>query len=320
MITNKEKYRKFCKKEINIPIFSKDWWLDSVCGEDNWNVNLVEINGHIVASLPYYKSKKAIFDIITMPKLTQTMGVYIKYPPRQKYATKLSFEKKIMTQLINNLPDVDYFSQFFHYNFTNWLPFYWKGFQQTTRYTYVIEDLSNLDKVFENFGSDYRTKIRNAQKKVTIKQNLNIEDFYNINMMSFERQNIKPPYSLEFLKEHNNYLSQNNAKEIFYAIDDNNNIHSALYLTWDNKYSYTHILGENPQLRNSGAGILLIWEAIKYTRNTLGLNNFNFEGSMIEGVEQVRRKFGAVQKPYLSISKSNNRLFKFAKLFKDTFK
>ena len=29
-MTNKEKYRKFSKKEKDIPIFSKDWWLDAI--------------------------------------------------------------------------------------------------------------------------------------------------------------------------------------------------------------------------------------------------------------------------------------------------
>jgi hypothetical protein len=35
-MTNKEKYREFCKNEKNLPIFSKDWWLDAVCGKDNY--------------------------------------------------------------------------------------------------------------------------------------------------------------------------------------------------------------------------------------------------------------------------------------------
>jgi len=41
-MTNKEKYREFCKTKKDISIFSKDYWLDSVCGEANWDVVLVE--------------------------------------------------------------------------------------------------------------------------------------------------------------------------------------------------------------------------------------------------------------------------------------
>ena len=51
LMTNKEKYRKFCQKEKDIPIFSKDWWLDSVCGENGWDVVLFEKGGEIWAYL-----------------------------------------------------------------------------------------------------------------------------------------------------------------------------------------------------------------------------------------------------------------------------
>jgi len=40
-LTDKELYREFCQVEDNIPIFSKDWWMDAVCGEDNWDVILI---------------------------------------------------------------------------------------------------------------------------------------------------------------------------------------------------------------------------------------------------------------------------------------
>lgn len=78
--TNKQKYREFCKIEINIPIFSQDWWLDAVCGENNWDVAIVERGGEIWATMPYYVKKKWGFTIITMPPLTQKLGPYIKYP------------------------------------------------------------------------------------------------------------------------------------------------------------------------------------------------------------------------------------------------
>ena len=57
----KEKYRKFCEKEKGMPVFSKDWWLDSVCGKDNWDVVLVEKGGEIFASFPYFKTKRVYF-------------------------------------------------------------------------------------------------------------------------------------------------------------------------------------------------------------------------------------------------------------------
>lgn len=83
-MTEKERYRNLCKTEKTIPIFSRDWWMDAVCGEDNWNVILVEDNGQIIASLPYYIKKKYGLRLITQPPLTQTNGLWIKYPDDQR--------------------------------------------------------------------------------------------------------------------------------------------------------------------------------------------------------------------------------------------
>src|SRR5699024_9271998 len=127
------------------PIFSRDWWLDTVIGEDYWDVVIVEKNNEIIASLPYLHTRKLGFTISAMPKLTQNLGPWIKYPanPDYLYANKIAFEKKILNQLICQLPEFSYFNQNFNHKVTNWLPFYWNGYQQTTRYTYIIKKLED---------------------------------------------------------------------------------------------------------------------------------------------------------------------------------
>lgn len=309
-MTNKEKYNKLLETDTSIPIFSRDWWMDALCGEDNWDVLLVEKNDEIIASLPYYKKKKYGLTVISQPPLTQTNGIWIKYPEGQKYARKLSYEKEVMNDIITQIEklDVDYFNQNFHYSVTNWLPFYWKGFRQTTRYTYIIDDLSNIDNVFLNLNSNVRGKIRKAEKTIKVTENRTLTDFYEINKMTFDRQKIEMPYSYEFLEKKDRILAQMGKRKLLFAEDENGRLHSSLYLIWDEQSSYLHMLGSNPQYRNSGGGILLAWEAIKITKNSLNLNIFDFEGSMIEGVESVRRAFGAIQKPYFNITYRSRRM------------
>ena len=55
--SNKIKYAKFISNFDDVSIFSQPWWLDAVCGEDNWNVILVERDGIPVGSLPYFIKK-----------------------------------------------------------------------------------------------------------------------------------------------------------------------------------------------------------------------------------------------------------------------
>ncbi|MBD3380382.1 MAG: GNAT family N-acetyltransferase [Candidatus Omnitrophica bacterium] len=300
---DKDKYDLFCKEVKEVPVFSRNWWLDAVCGSGNWDVVLVERGEEIVAAMPFSLEKKFGLKVSKMPPLTQTLGVWIKYPQGQKYASRLSYEKEIFTEIIEKMPKFDIFEQNFHYTVTNWLPFYWKGFSQTTRYTYIIEGLADLDYVFSEFKSNVRNKIRKAEKIVVPSEKVTLEEFYALNRKTFHRQKKKVPYGIDLLRRMDDALRKRGRRRVFGAIDEEGRLHSALYLIWDDTAAYVHMVGEDPGLRSSGAGILLLWEAIKFTANTLKLEVFDFEGSMLEPVEEVRRAFGARQTPYFTISK-----------------
>ena len=313
-MTNKQKYYIFCETEENIPIFSQAWWLDAVCGT-NWDVVLVEHHGDIIASMPYHMKKKTGFNIITMPKLTQNMGPYIKYPDNQKYEKKIVYEKQVMTKLIDMLPECDKFSQNFHYTITNWQPFYWKEFKQSTKYTYVLNDLYDSKLVIKNFSSECRNKIDKAKKIVSVIETDNLVEFYKISRMSFDRQGIKIPYSYNYLKKLDDVCSANRSRKIFFAIDKNNDIHAVVYLIRDKLSVYLLASAGDPMFRSSGAKNILVLEAVKFAKDN-GLI-FDFEGSMIENVVKYNRSFGAIQKPYFHIMKTSSTLLRVKDAFKE---
>jgi hypothetical protein len=304
-VGNKEKYKMLCASESSIPIFNTFEWLESVA-PDKWDVCLVEKNNQIVAAMPYVLNKIGFFKYITNPTLTQHLGPWIKPFPRN-YNSEVSHQKKMLNALYGQLPKYHYLNQSWHYSLTNGLPCLWNGFDQTTFYTYVISDISDLDNVLRNFSSSYRNKLKKASKLVTAHLGLQPKDFFKINRKTFLRQGLEPPYSEEFFLRHDDNLASNQRREIFYARDVDGKIHSALYLTWDNQSAYVHMVGEDPDYRSSGSGIFLIYEAIKYTKATLNLNRFDFEGSMIEQVEKVRRDCGGKQVRYLNFTHIPNK-------------
>ncbi|EHI99332.1 hypothetical protein CDLVIII_2733 [Clostridium sp. DL-VIII] len=302
-MVNKVLYRELCKFENSIPIFSLDWWMDAVCGEENWDVILVQKGGQIMAALPYYFIGTKNNIRILQPKLTQTNGIWIKYPKNQKYSTRLSYEKKIIEEIANKLeklPIIRY-EQNFKYTFTNWLSLYWRGFKQTTRYSYVIENLTDLDKIFKEFDSSKRQNIRKAEKLIKVKEDLNIEEVYRLSKMAFTKQGIQIPYSLEFLKRLDYACNVHKSRKIFYAEDFSGRIIAAIYIVWDEESAYYIAGGEDPEFKKSQAIVLLIWEAIKFSSKRT--NKFDFEGSMIKPIERFFSSFGAEQKQYFNISK-----------------
>lgn len=305
MTNNKAKYHDLLQNETSIPIFSRDWWMDAVCGEDNWDVLLVEKNDEIIASMPYYIHKKYGLKAITQPPLTQNNGPWIRQSTA-KYAKRISMQMHLMNALIDQLPPHDYFCQNFSPYITNWLPLYWAGFQQTTRYTYVIEDLNDLENVWKNLLDSTRRAIRKAEKEVVIKNDIGLDKLIKVNELTFERQKLKVPYSDEFVRNIDNACMVHNARRMFFAEDAQGRIHAVLYIIWDSNTAHGLIGGGNPELRNSGAHRLLMWEAIKFA-STIS-NVFDFGGSMIDPIEHFFRSFGAIQVPYFQISKMSRRM------------
>jgi hypothetical protein len=309
----KNKYRELCKTERTIPVFSRDWWLDAVCGAEGWDVVIVEKGAQVVASLPYYLSGDILGQRIVMPKLTQTMGPWIKYPEGQKHDKRLSYEKELMTDLIKGLPKFRFFRQNFHYSITNWLPFYWQGFSQTTRYTYVIEDLNDLDAVFSNFSHSKRKNIKRAEKSVTVNYDLSAKDFYDNHKLTLSKQGQEIGYSYDLFSRIYDAAYTAGCGKAIYCVDEENNIHSGLFVIWDECSAYDLISTIDPDFRNSGSASLLIREIIKYVADKT--EKFDFEGSMIEAVERSFRSFGGLQKQFFSISKdSQGPLVKFIDL------
>lgn len=293
-------------KETNYAysVFQQPWWLDAVA-PGHWGEVAVIKGSEVFARMPYVVKKKCGFTLLTMPPLTQTLGPWLR-PSHAKYANQLGEQKDLLEELIKKLPPFDYFSQNFSPAVTNWLPFYWAGFKQTTRYTYRIEDLSDLDKVWAGFRENIRSDIRKAQKLVAVRDDLGIEQFIQINRLTFTRQGRSLPYAAELVKRIDKACSERNARRIFFAQDADGRVHAAVYMVWDVNAAYYLMGGGDPELRRSGATSLLLWEAIKFASQVSRC--FDFEGSMLEPIERFFRAFGGKQVPYFHLTKCSRRM------------
>ena len=287
----------------------QDWWLDVLCGEDNWKVCLEEQNGIVQALMPYAFKRQYGLTIISQPPLTQFLGPWFT-PTKKKYANALALQKKLCGLLIDQLPPFDFFSQNWHWRLSNWLPFHWRGFSQTTRYTYILPDLTDEKKIWTGMQENIRREIRKAEGRFSlrVRTDLNVDKFLALNRLTFARQGKELPYSENLVRRLDAACNIHNCRQIFIAEDTQGRHHAGVYIVWDQESAYYLMGGGDPELRNSGATSLCMWEAIKFARSFT--RQFNFEGSMIEPVERFFRAFGAVQTPYFQITKTNSRLLR----------
>jgi hypothetical protein len=284
-------------------VFEQPWWLDAVA-EDGWGESVVRRGDEIVARLPYARRRRHGLDAIAPPALTQVLGPWLA-PSDGKYARRLETEKKVLTELIEGLPPADLVRLNLSTRLTNWLPFYWAGYEATVRYTYRLEDLSDLDRVRSDFQEHVRRGIRKAEGAVTIDPDFPLDDLLRLDARTYARQGLRPPYPESLVRRLDAACAARGARRILGAVDGDGRAHAALYVVWDEETLYPIINGRDPDLQAFGANTLLYWEAITLASGVSRV--FDFEGSMIEPVEHFVRGFGGRQTPFFTVWKASRR-------------
>jgi hypothetical protein len=301
MINNKQRYLQFCAEHPDIPIFSQPWWLDAVC-PGQWDVILIERNDRVIASFPFYKTKiRNIFTHIGMPPLTQKLGPYIVYDVNKITEDKrINYEHEIYGEIINRIPQCDEIVVNFDQKYKIWLPFYWKGFKQTTKYSYILDKITDHDYIIQGYAKSKKQPIQKAKQKLELKYDLSKDVFYDYFMAVIHERNECVSFSRELFTRLYNAVYAHGAGRVFYCIDKENNIHAINMTVWDTESAYYLLAMRKKEYNTSGGSEYLVDETIKYVAQFV--NRFDFEGSMIKGVEESYRRYGAHQTEYYQIS------------------
>ncbi len=276
------------------------WWLDAVCTEGvSWDVALArDKNGHISAALCFCEKQKWGIKKVTMPPLTQYTGTWMKPFEHKTNHEKQSYEQGNLQQIISQLPHYQHFTLITHFNLTDWLPFYWAGFKQTTRYTYVIPNLSDLNAVFNNFEGNVKRAIKQTEQKYTIEQSEDFDLF-----LKLKYKNDSTPLSI--WHNLNNILSKKNQKRLYFARNTDGVAEATAYIIWDNSTAYYLASGTSETGRKNQVMSLLLWQAMQDCAQDVTI--FDFEGSMLKTVEPYFRRFGTEQKAYFQLTKFSNK-------------
>ncbi len=299
-----EEYR-LALSNLDTPIFYQPWWLDAICGEDNWEGLVFKKGEDIRAIWPVIFKTKLGKKIIYHPPLHAYGGVRMFVNEDQKYASKLGMEHEALSYFIDKLKNSDWLMQKFYPGFHNWLPFYWAGFRQQLRYTYTLDLQQSESQLFSEFRENIRREIRKAEKKIVVSECQDIEALYALLKKSKESV---LDFSLEHVTRVFDAAKDKGQIMLLQANDDNGKTHSMGMFAWDNFAAYYLLGASDPQFKNSGSMSLLMWEAIK--KSMANTSTFNFEGSMIESIERFFRGFGAQQQPFFELEKNNSLLLR----------
>lgn len=299
MSGSKTPYTEFCRV-TNAPLQWQPWWLDAVCGPDNWAVAITAVRQGIpMGVLPYFKTHRMGLPVVQQPPFTAYAGPWF-HPDSRHPTSAWRKRQRMLENLIGQLPRVVFFQQCFHPAMQNWLPFYWAGFRQTTRYTYLLPGTLDASNLYGSFKSSLRTELRRATEYTEIVEEENPESIFYLNKLSFARKGLRQPYSQSIFQRLHQALAERRQALALLACDRKTGTpHAGLYLAFDTQEAAVLLTGFDPAYRHSGALHGLYWQAIQYcAARKLSLD---FEGSMQPGIERVFRGFGGQRTPYMQI-------------------
>jgi Acetyltransferase (GNAT) domain len=273
-------------------LFEQPWWLDALV-PGAWDAVTVVKDGEIVGRLPFVRKRYLGLSILTQPTLTPFLGPWLNAGGGKAH-TRLANEHQLLAELIAALPPHDVFIQNFHRSMTNCLAFYWHGFALSNYYTYVLDQLSDREKIWAGFRENIRREIRKAERQLSVRPLEDIDTFIRLRMMTYERQGISMPESADLIGRLDAACSARGVRRMLLAEGADGSPHAAIYLVWDAESVFYLMGGSDPGLRHSGATSLLMWEAIKFAGHVA--KRFDFEGSMLQPVERFFRAFGGQQR------------------------
>lgn len=317
-MTNKERYQDICEQRHNdVPLFLQYWWMEAVCQGKAWDVALAYDGDRLSAVLPYLYGRKLGMTYILQPQLTQYGGPLYFYPDGLTESRRLDFENRAAQCLIAQIAQHRPAFVRLHCppSVTNWLPFFWSGYSQTTRYTYRLPDISDPERLFMNFDKEKRQrKIRRFEAVTSVRFDLDAESFADMHRRYWNDKGKADLLPRDLIVRLCNSAIGRGQGVIASLHDKEGRVLMARFVAFDANCAYSLMSAANTVLHRSGHSETLMWAMLKYLSDKT--KAFDFEGSMDQGVEFFYRSFGAVQTPFFQLTKCYNGLLNVLLKFK----
>ena len=309
-MSNKEAYIVFCEQIPSLPLFLQPWWLDAVTQTDGkiWDVLLAkDENGMTVGAMPYLLRERFGFKYILLPQMTQIGGIVVS-PGVEGDKRKIATICRQIKEQLDGM-GLAYYHQQFIPGSACVEAMCTLGFTTQAKVTYRVEDLSDIDAVIASFSKNKRRQLHKA-KSLHIERGMDVNEFYRLHTEWLASRKRKIRYSNEFLAALEGKARQLQQCEILSVHNADGEPYAAVFLSWDKRYMYYLIPTYNPMYADSGAGALLVLEAMKLAREKHV--QFDFEGSMDKGIANHYKQFGSIATTYYAVEKYYNSFFRVA--------
>jgi hypothetical protein len=282
-------------------IFATSWWLDAVA-PGSWRRHELEKGEELVAAWPTVVRRSRWGDVHGGAPLTPFLGPLL--PPGEG-ARRRSREIEAIDSLLERIGAFAYLEARCHPAFDYWTPLAWRGFTQTSRYTWRLLDLEDLEAAFKGFRENVRGHVRAAEKRGLSVEEAPLDQFVALHRRRAASHEDWSTTDRQTIERIDAACERRGARTILLARDPEGQARAGAYVVHDERFAYYLMSATDGEVRGSAA--LVVWEAVKRAAER-GLG-FDFEGSMLPHVEPFVRGFGGVPTPYSVVRKTASRGF-----------
>ncbi len=300
MNSHKEQYRKLCETEgLYIPLFQQYWWMETVCQGKQWDVILAQEGDTIKGALPFLHGKKLGMKYILQPQLTPWTGPWLRpgmsFADRQATLGTLAAalrDRNALLAMVCFPPEE-----------TDWQPFKWHGFRQTTRYTYRFPSLSDPDSLYRAASRLRRRYDASVEELCTVDQNLTLDEFVPFHIGYYRRRNERDLIG-EVLLHRVVSSACEHGHGLLWGLRGrtDNQLHAAWFVAYDEQCAWSLLLAIGAEAPK-GAMSYLMWQMLRELSSRT--KSFDFEGGMDKKLAFFYSTFGTIQTPYHCIYRSS---------------
>ncbi|MEL6252418.1 MAG: GNAT family N-acetyltransferase [Bacteroidota bacterium] len=300
-----ESWDTFIKSSPQAAVYALHGYISAI--REDWEAFIIEEKGNWIAVMPFILNKKGPFHFLPQAPLTQYWGIFFEQVDAKPYQ-RLSKQGKIIEHICREIEGIELIDFNLAPNFPYALPFHWNSFELKTRFTYQLDLRLDLEQLEANLESSHKRQNRKAKKSgFGLKWDQSFEQFELLFQKNLEVGNdlsAGDPRILPLLRKLHSYLKESKQGYLHTIIDSENRTLAAALFGVLGGNMYYLIGAQDPKAQSSGAMTYLMWESILKGKEE-GVHIFDFEGSMIPGIEQFFRKFGSRPVPYLQLYKNN---------------
>lgn len=284
-----------------LPLFHEPWWLDATGVP--WTAAETANGAGTTGYWPFPMERRYGIGISRNPPLTPYLGPVVLPPPNLKNNKWDGFEHGTISELLGRAPALPVWSISLRPGLKQAGLLQAAGFTVGVRQTFLLSlaDRTESD-ILASFHEERRRNIRQLETMLEIRNETGETGLLYKSLQATLQRKGKPlPYPPALMARLFEAACSRKQSALWVARSEGL-VQGLLWHAWDGQRAYYLASSLAPGITDKRVMTALLWQAIKHS-SSLGLQDFDFEGSMDPGIEAFFRNFGGRRELYLVLQK-----------------